>query len=126
MGGLDRLGGVRRAGGGEQGLAIEGDGPARRCGLRAERRGEPGHEGAEGSLEALGVEQAEDAAERIVAGHAVFEGEDGLEKIGLLDTEGGDLDAALRTAQRRGQRDEKNVAEINARRPHRILFTLCR
>jgi len=70
------------------------------------------HELLEVPLESLGVQSAEDAAERIVAGDAMFQPQELPQQRFLGLAEQCHVGCALRSAQRRCQRDNKDVEQL--------------
>src|SRR4051794_7443358 len=88
-------------------LAVDRDLP-RRALLGAEHRPHPAEERA---LERLGVDQREDAAERVVRGDAVRQGEEAPEPRLLASAVEGDVLERLRLAEDGADRDHEDVDE---------------
>ena len=79
-------------------------------------RGERRDEAAEAGLERCGVEQAEQARERVVAGDATRQGEEPTQERLLRSPEFRHVDARLGTGQYRSQRDQHQLKQIVALR----------
>ena len=78
--------------------------------------GERGHEPAEANLEGLGVEQTEQARERVVAGNTARQRQEPTQERLLRPSERRHADAGLGTGQGRGQGDQQDLQEIVALR----------
>jgi hypothetical protein len=70
------------------------------------------HEPAKRDFKRLGVEHAEDTAERVVARKAMLQNQHVLPKIGLHPRKQGHIHATGRPAQRRHQGDEQQLRQI--------------
>ena len=95
-------GAVERA---PQRLAVDGEHPVA-------RRPEIVEEGLEAPREGGGVEQAEDAAEGVMARQAIPEAQEFPQQRLAVLGELGEVDAALRAADRGDQRDRQNVEQF--------------
>jgi hypothetical protein len=96
--------------GASQGLAVDGDHAFGT--LKFQLREECFHEALKGLLEGLGIEHAEDTAERVVARRSEFELQDRPQQLFLGAREQGHVAATRPAAQCRQKRDEQDLRKI--------------